>query len=475
MLQDEFVVKLRKHTTQQHTSHLNQKFSPSTAMAPARHDQDSSRSRQPHHSRHDRDDASIDSRDSGYGGSAANSPKDAHNVQRDALRDYHAESAKHHAESGRRFSQSEDAEQAGSKVEREERDSDGDSDYDPRDKYYLKVDDDEYKNMTSGTTGSIKDDQVRDRADEKGERRRSDASGSHRRERRQSSASERNRRERRERRESDASNASRRSDRDRNRREDRDRDRHKSLTSRRHSTTSDGGDSSERRVKHSSRRSNASSSPPGSRDRKESSRRRTDASTASHSRHDANYRSLSPIPSDSWEESEDSRERSPRRRASRSHTRSERDSKTSPKRSKSRDESNRDESARYIDPDGEAAKSFLDKLTKGVDLKSVGKVGLDAAAVAAIKIAVGTQIPWKQRIPKTITVGAAAAIMDFIVKKTNFKPKGMIGTIYARQFVEIVLANLIINPVSTKVTGAAQNTKGKAPAGKAGGGGGGKR
>lgn len=179
---------------------------------------------------------------------------------------------------------------------------------------------------------------------------------------------------------------------------------------------------------------------------------------------------MSPIPSDSWEESEDSQERSPRRRrTSRSRARSERGSdvgsKTSPKRSKSRDES-----AQHIDPDGEAAKNFLDKLTKGIDMKSVGKVGLDAAAVAAIKIAVGTQIPWKQRIPKTITVGAAAAIMDFIVKKTNFKPKGMIGTIYARQFVEIVLANLIINPVSTKVTGAAQNAKGKATAG-----GGGKR
>lgn len=132
----------------------------------------------------------------------------------------------------------------------------------------------------------------------------------------------------------------------------------------------------------------------------------------------------------------------------------------------------RDASARYIDPDGEAAKSFLDKLTKGIDMKSVGKVGLDAAAVAAIKIAVGTQIPWKQRIPKTITVGMAAAIMDFIVKKTNFKPKGMIGTIYARQFVEIVLANLIINPVSSKVTAGAQNAKGKAAAGKPGGGGG---
>ncbi|KKY37966.1 hypothetical protein UCDDA912_g02053 [Diaporthe ampelina] len=205
---------------------------------------------------------------------------------------------------------------AESKAEKEERESGSDSDYDPRDKYYLRVDDDEYKNMTSTTAEPIQDDRNRDGAD---------------------------------------------------------------------------------------------------------------------------------------------RERGDRRRAS-------------PRRSKGRDES-----ARYIDPDGEAAKSFLDKLTKGVDMKSVGKVGLDAAAVAAIKIAVGTQVPWKQRIPRTITVGAAAAIMDFVVKKTSFKPKGMIGTIYARQFVEIVLANLIVNPVSSKVTGAAQNAKAKATAGKPGGGGAGKR
>lgn len=444
-------------------------------MAPERHDQDSSRSRHSHRSRRDRDDASIDS---GYGGSAANSPKDTHNVHKDALRDYHAESAKHHAESGRRPSRSDDAIAAGSKAEKEERESDSDSDYDPRDKYYLKVDDDEYDKMTSAATGdSVKDDQDRGGVErERRDRRRSDASERHRSERRQSNASERDRRERRERRESDASNSSRWSDREQHRREDRDRDRdrHKSHSSRRHSTTSDGSEPSERRRRHSSARSDTSSSRSDSHDRKEPSRRRNDASTASHSRHDSNYRSLSPIPSDSWDDSEDSRERSTQRRrregTSRSRARSERRSggaKSSPERSKSRDES-----AQHIDPDGEAAKNFLDKLTKGVDMKSVGKVGLDAAAVAAIKIAVGTQVPWKQRIPRTITVGAAAAIMDFIVKKTNFKPKGMIGTIYARQFVEIVLANLIVNPVSSKVTGAAQGAKGKVAAGKPGGGGG---
>lgn len=440
-------------------------------MAPERHTQDSSRSRHSHRSRRDHDDAS--SVDSGYGGSAANSPKDPHDVK-DALRDYHVESAKHHAESGRRSSRSDEPKASESKREREETDSGSDTDYDPRDKYYLKVDDDEYNNMTSAAVDPAKEDRDRHATDKdrRDDRRRSDASESRRSERRHSTASERDRRERRERRESDASNASRRSERDRNRERDRDHDRHKSVSSRRHSTTSDGSDSGERRTRRhsSSRHSDTSSTRSESRDRK-ALRRRSDASTASHSRHDSNYRSLSPIPSDSWDESEDSMEKSPRRRGTSRSTRarSEAGSRTSPEKGSSK---SRDASARYIDPDGEAAKSFLDKLTKGIDMKSVGKVGLDAAAVAAIKIAVGTQIPWKQRIPKTITVGMAAAIMDFIVKKTNFKPKGMIGTIYARQFVEIVLANLIINPVSSKVTAGAQNAKGKAAAGKPGGSGG---
>jgi hypothetical protein len=454
-------------------------------MAPERHTQDSSRSRHSHHSRRDHDDAS--SVDSGYGGSAANSPKDTHDVQKDALRDYHAESARHHAESGRRSSQPDEA-----RVYRQEGNLDSDSDYDPRDKYYLKVDDDEYNKMTSASADPAKEDRdchVTDR-ERRHDRRRSDASERHRSERRQSTASEKDRGQRRARRESDISNSpGSRSEHDNStRRRDRDgQERHKpASTARRHSTTSDGSDSGERRTRRqssSSRHSDASSTLSDSRDRKQAPRRRTDASTASHFRHESNYRSLSPIPSDSWDESDESieRRRSPRRRRGTSRSsraRSEAGSSKASLRSPDRTRSaKRDASARYIDPDGEAAKSFLDKLTKGVDLKSVGKVGLDAAAVAAIKIAVGTQIPWKQRIPKTLTVGAAAAIMDFVVKKTSFKPKGMIGTIYARQFVEIILANLIVNPVSNKITGAAQSAKGKVAAGKppGGGGGGGKR
>lgn len=118
-------------------------------------------------------------------------------------------------------------------------------------------------------------------------------------------------------------------------------------------------------------------------------------------------------------------------------------------------------------------KTFKERITKGVDMNQVKKVGLDAAAVAAVKVAVGTQIPWKQRIPKTIAVGLAAAVTDFIVSKTTFQPKGMVGTMYARQLVEIILANLIINPVSNKVTSAAQKSKGKGndQAGKSSGGG----
>lgn len=111
-------------------------------------------------------------------------------------------------------------------------------------------------------------------------------------------------------------------------------------------------------------------------------------------------------------------------------------------------------------------KTFRERLTKGVDMKQVKETGLNAAAVAAVKVAVGTQVPWKQRIPKTIAVGCAAAVTDFLVSKTSFKPKGMMGTMYARQFVEIALASLIINPVSNKVTGAAGGVKAKAKGGR---------
>lgn len=111
-------------------------------------------------------------------------------------------------------------------------------------------------------------------------------------------------------------------------------------------------------------------------------------------------------------------------------------------------------------------------------MAQVRKVGLDAAAVAAIKVAVGTQVPWRQRIPKTVAVGAAAALTDFLVAKTSFQPKGgMVGTAFVRQFAEILLANLVINPASAKITSKlGGGGGGGAPAGgnkgRSGGGGG---
>lgn len=104
-------------------------------------------------------------------------------------------------------------------------------------------------------------------------------------------------------------------------------------------------------------------------------------------------------------------------------------------------------------------------------MAQVKKVGLEAAAVAAIKVAVGTQMPWKQRVPKTIATGLAAAVTDFLVSKSVIKPKGMMGTMFARQFVEIALANLVVNPVSNKVTGKVSNIGGRIGGGLGGGGG----
>jgi hypothetical protein len=437
-------------------------------MAPRRDDQDSSPSRHSHRSRGDGDDASVDS---GYGGSTTNPPWD-----KDALRYYHSESAKYHAESSRRSSRSEDSNAADSMTEKEEIGSSSDTDYDPIVNDYFKVYNDEHDKMAP----AVKAERVKPGRDRCGgdidrrERRRRDSSESHRSERRESTASERDRRERRQRRESDASSSSRQSDCDRVRERDRDRKGHKSASSRRHSTISVTSDSSERCRRHSSALSEASSSRSDSHDRNEPSsrRRRRDAQTASHSRHGSNYRSMSPMPPDSWEESEESLVKCTRRRrrTSRSRVRSdrvsERDSRASPKR-RSR---SRDESARHVDPEGEAARSFLGNLTKGVDMKSLRKVGLDAAAVQAIEIGVGTQVPWDQRIARTATVGAAAAIIDFVVQKTNFEPKGMLGTIYARQFVDITLANLIVDPVCRKITGAVKNATGMAAAGRDGAG-----
>lgn len=106
-------------------------------------------------------------------------------------------------------------------------------------------------------------------------------------------------------------------------------------------------------------------------------------------------------------------------------------------------------------------KSVKERLTKGVDMNQVKKVGFEAAAVAAVKVAVGTQTPWAQRIPKMVAVGLAAAVTDFVVSRTSMRPKGMVGNMFARQLVEIALANLLVNPVSNKVTVAARKAMGR--------------
>ncbi|KAJ4403983.1 hypothetical protein N0V82_010569 [Gnomoniopsis sp. IMI 355080] len=164
----------------------------------------------------------------------------------------------------------------------------------------------------------------------------------------------------------------------------------------------------------------------------------------------------SPSPGSDDGRSRRSSSKSRRSRRSRTRTRTPADKK-SQKREVSRGGSSSYQGA--ADLDDAWYKTFKDRLTKGVDMKQVKKVGLDAAAVAAVKVAVGTQIPWKQRIPKTIAVGLAAAVTDFLVSKTSLQPKGMVGTMYARQFVEIALANLIINPASNKVQQKFSGTK----------------
>ncbi|ROV92197.1 hypothetical protein VMCG_09296 [Cytospora schulzeri] len=389
---------------------------------------DRNRGRSRHNTHRSKRDHTNTSLDSGYGGSAIAIPKLS---REDAPRAYHVESSRHHhAKPSRRASPS----QGHHSLDEKDGDynkhngSDSDTDYDPRDKYYIDVNDDEYENMSFRNGEASKDDRAS--------------------------------KERRERRESDTSSVSRRSGHDLYR----DKSTSFQRSDRASSTGSDPGDG---RRKYSSRTSDVSSSRTDSRDRRgpASSRKpRSKASAASHSRHESNYRSLSPIPSE-WGESDDaSSPVRPRKASSQRRPRGNRSAKSTKAH---------DAAAGMIDPDGETANSFLQKLTKGINVKSVGRVGLDAAAVAAIKVAVGTRVPWQQRIPKTIAAGAAAAIMDFVVKKTSFQPKGMIGTIFARQFVEIILANLVVNPVSAKVTGAAQNLTGggKIAVGSKGGGG----
>lgn len=342
--------------------------------------------------------------------------------------------------------------------------SEGEAEYDPRDKYYISVDDEEYRRMSfQNGVEYLNGDEV----EESGKRRRRDRG-------------DRSRSSRRRRDDDDSYDDEKHS-----------RRRSTSHRHRSHSTTTS-----------SSR--NSDSVPHTEPERKASTRRPSDSSSRRpHSRRDSSHRRLSPIPSepssDGWHTSVDSQRSGRRRRRSSSSEDDSSDNEQQPNRPKAsslqqphrrRRQSSRptfkhrSASSTYegaADMDDAWYKTFKERLTKGVDMDQVKKVGFDAACVAAVKVAVGTQVPWKQRIPKTIAVGLAAAVTDFLVSKTGLvKPKGMVGTMFMRQFVEIILANAIVNPVSNKVTtkfGGGGPAKGGASAGatKPAAGGGGRR
>lgn len=412
-----------------------------------RSNRESSRPRAPRHgSRRKHDSHDDNSIDSGYGGSSATASSP--NLAQGRL--------------GRGKRTAVDTNEVHSHDS--DSDIDSDSDYDPKAKYYLKVDDDAYRDISFQGAGDAEtDDQYQ---------------------------SSRARSKRRERKDDPPMKASRSRDRDR----DRDRHRHPSSRARTDSRASGDGDG-----RPSRRRDSRHPHAPSRR-----------ASDTSRPRRDSLHRALSPIPSETSEDWETSPERPPpsrprsrsrapvgwrsraattgdntaeqtddsdyeravqrrpsppspaetRRRAdsmpSNNSAAQQRDDKSNSGRSARRGRSASSQYEGAADMDDAWYKTFKERITRGVDLKQVKKVGLEAAAVAAVKVAVGTQVPWKQRIPKTIAVGLAAAVTDFLVSKTSFQPKGMVGTMYARQFVEIALANLIINPVSSKVTTAAE-------------------
>lgn len=354
--------------------------------------------RRSHNSRGRRDRYDQESVDSGYGGSSEFPSPQA---------------AKHAAgiEGTRRHGGGGDKED---KAHENGHGTDSDSDYDPKAKYYLSVDDNDYKNISfqGGGGGGDGGESPEGRHRSNHDRRRST---SHR---------------------------------------------HRSKTSSSNQIDSGSDSNSD---------NDTYSRSYGDRSLRQSSRR-SSTSSRSRPRRDSFRRTLSPImsePSEEWQDIESPERRmlsgprsasnsTRRRRASsadsqdmRSSSSAEADDRRSSQRSsgKSRRSSTRTRapgerksqkrelsqggSSSYkgaADMDDAWYKTFKERLTKGVDMNQVKKVGLDAAAVAAVKVAVGTQIPWKQRIPKTIAVGLAAAVTDFLVSKTSFKPKGMIGT-----------------------------------------------
>lgn len=359
---------------------------------------DSSRPRSPRYnqsSRSKRDRYDQDSVDSGYGGSYATASP---------------QSAKHTGSEGMRKN---DADK-GNNANNDGHDTDSDSDYDPKAKYYLTVDDNDYQSISfQGGDSSHQPESSR----VKGKRRGSDND-------------------------------------DMTRRRRSNHDRHGESSSRRRrsrSASSSGSDSDSHRY--------------ADRPRRQSSRRYFDSSR-SRARRDSFRRTLSPImsePSEDWRAAPEQRDLSSPRGISRSTRRRRASSAGSPglgsaspeeedvrslrssdklrrSRTRTRTPAEKGSRERGLSEGGSSSykgaadmedawyKTFKERITKGVDMNQVKKVGLDAAAVAAVKVAVGTQIPWKQRIPKTISVGLAAAVTDFLVSKVSIKPKGMVGT-----------------------------------------------
>lgn len=406
-----------------------------------RRDRDT-KARRDTHRRHYDDNESIDS---GYGGSSATGSSPRSPTQRHT-----------HKSSPRRDSRGadHDGDMRRPDADREDGGSDSDSDYDPKAKYYLPVDDDSYQDISFQTEGERRKkkdkDKDKDRKESHDDHARSSRrpGSSHRHRSTSSGESEFNKDDKRAGRSRRDSTASRTGRKD---------SRHRRALSPILSEPSEDWDTASDKTKTTTTTTAAR--------RPASSKRRSRAPSRSRSRG-------GPRAEDTSSDGSSDDRRRPKARRGGDDDDDDDDEK---KKKKKKSRSQRSESPEYKyegAPDMEDAwfKSVKERLVKGVDMKQVRKVGLDAAAVAAIKVAVGTQVPWKQRIPKTIAVGAAAALTDFLVSKTNIQPKGMVGTVFIRQFAEIILANLIINPASAKITSKASKY---VPIGGGGGGGGG--
>lgn len=354
-------------------------------------------SNQSHTPRSNRDRYDQDSMDSGYVGSSATTPPQA---------------AKYPGSNGTR---NHDAEK-GSNADDTDHNKDSDSDYDPKDKYYLTVDDDDYQNMSfrggylsnQQEPSKLKDKQ-RDRKDDHMVRRRPSnhdrhRSSTHQHRSRSTSSSSSG---------SDSYGYGRHSRRvpsrkyfDSSRSRPRRTSFRRTLSPIKSEPSEDWRDYPEQKVVSNSRSISRKTHPPTA-----SSAETSDFESTASEAEDIRPKKSSDKP------------RKPRKPRTLKRTSNEKEN-----RRKRFSEGGSSSYKGAADLDDAWYKTFKERLTKGVDMNQVKKVGLDAAAVAAVKVAVGTQMPWKQRIPKTIAVGLAAAVTDFLVSKTSVKPKGMVGT-----------------------------------------------